>query len=206
MLGSLIRAFMFMSAIQSFSMAQMPGSSIRIIDVKLEKISLPNEAARTPAAVKELGDEWYVAEVKFSTPDKGGTVLESIIDELQVKFYIDGLDSLKDDAFVVLTGEQTFMNVPKGDHYAVMYLDPMSLIRYGGKKDLARGFTKSNFHAEIVVDGKVVDQKSKRKETAKEDPNWFTQGQPLPGILTGVHDSPWWPFDARRYNRIKAKN
>lgn len=161
---------------------------------------MPNEVSRpTSDVAKELSDDWYVAEVKFSTQDP-------ITEEVQVKFYIDGLDSLKNDLFVVLTGEETYVNVPKGEHYAVMYLDPMALLRYGGKKDKARGFKKSNLHIEILSGGQVQDKLSKNQLSDKDDPNWFTAGQATPGVLIGVKDSPWWPFDARRYNRIKPKN
>ena len=204
--ATLVAACILLGVFQSFSMAQSSADSIRIIDVKLEKISLPNEAGRSPAVAKELGEDWYMAEVHFSTPLSKGSSADSIIEELQVKFYVDGLDSLKSDTFVVLTGEQTYLNVPNGEHYATMYLDPMSLIRYGGKKEQARGFKKSNFHAEILVAGKVEAQKSKNERTEKDDPNWFTQGQQLPGILIGLRESPWWPFEAKRYNRIKVKN
>ena len=179
--------------------AETPADNIRIIDVKLDSTKLPSEATRVQAPVKELGDDWYMAEVRFTT-------LDDISEEVQVKFYVDGLDKLKNDAFVVLTGEQTFLNVPKGEHYAVMYLDPMSLARYGGKKEGARGFKKSNLHVEIVATDSAPVKKSKNEAAEKQDPNWFTQGQQLPGILIGVKDSPWWPFEARRYNRIKSKN
>ncbi len=202
MMGRLMAVGLLLGGIHSICSAQAPADNIKIINnsLKLDKANVPNEVTRpTSDVAKELSDDWYVAEVKFSTQDP-------ITEEVQVKFYIDGLDSLKNDLFVVLTGEETYVNVPKGEHYAVMYLDPMALLRYGGKKDKARGFKKSNLHIEILSGGQVQDKLSKNERSEKDDPNWFTAGQQTPGVLIGVKDSPWWPFDARRYNRIKPKN
>jgi len=167
---------------------------VKITDVKLDKANLPGSVA-SPAACKELGEDWQYLEVKFSTK-------KPLMEEVQVKYYIEGYDSLKDNVFVVLVGEDTFLNVPKGDHFAGIYLDPMTLIRYGGKEG-ARSFKKNNAHVQILINGRMEAEQDINK---KDDQGWFTQGQQVAGALVNLKDSPWWPSEARHYNRIKSRN
>jgi hypothetical protein len=170
------------------------GKGVRIDAIKFDTANLPGEV-RGNAAEQELNNPWYQIEVKFSTEAKA--------EEVSVKFYIDAeADTFKEAAekgkFLVLTGEQVYVNVPKGrEHYAVMFLDPMSLVRYGGK-DGARSFKKSNVHVQVTAG----DDKDEKDLTPGEG-DWFEQGQQVSGVLLGLKDSPWWPSQAKRFNRIK---
>ena len=177
------------------------GKSIKIDTIKFDTINLPAEA-RANAVEKELGEPWYMVEVKFST--------EVDAEDVHVKFYVEAVEDVfkiqekgapADKKYLVLTGEQTYLNVPKGrEHYAAMFLDPMSLIRYGGK-DGARGFKQKNIYVQITAG----DDKA-GKNLKDDDDGWYDQGQQISGVLMGLKDSPWWPSQVRRYNRIKSSN
>lgn len=161
--------------------------------IKMDKVQLPSEARKANAPVRELGEDWYVIEAQFETVPK-------LLEEVTVKFYTDMVDTLKDgQPTVILTSETTFINIPAGKgHTATAYLHPTSVLRYGGKSG-AEGIKKANVHVELLVGGRVVDKLDMRKD----DPNWHTQFPPAPGVLIPLQDSPFWPFEALRFNQIK---
>ena len=184
--------------------AQQEKGDAKILEIKLDRANMPSEV-RGQSTIQELNQDWYQVEVKFST--------ELDVPEVQVKFYVEAVEDLfapeakekkneKERAYLVLTGEQTYLNVPRGrEHYAAMYLDPMSLIRYGGK-DGARGFRQMNVHVQVFMGSELASEKDMRKD----DEGWFDTGQQISGVLIGLKDSPWWPSMARRYNRVKGNN
>ncbi|NJK91735.1 MAG: hypothetical protein HC904_07885 [Blastochloris sp.] len=101
--------------------------NIKIGEITVEQVPMPKEINRG-GGNKVLDEDWHVIEVKFSTN-------EELTDEIQVKFFLEAFDSKKEDQFVILTSEVTFINVPKGEnHVATAYLAPGSLLRYVGKK------------------------------------------------------------------------
>ncbi|MEM6601891.1 MAG: hypothetical protein AAF649_10935 [Verrucomicrobiota bacterium] len=166
-------------------------------DIKLEEQKLPARArGDSKEAVKEYGEDWWAIDIKFSTE-------EEITEEIEVKVYLAAYDFLKDDAFVVLTAEETFINVLQGsNHRATFYLHPGSARRFGGDKGIAsfgRSSGDHNVHVEIFEKGRLVAE----MDMKDDDPNWFREGAPIPDVLLGVKDTPWWPFESLAYNQIK---
>jgi hypothetical protein len=191
------------------SYAQEKTGNAKILGITFDRTNLPGEV-RGSAAEKELNNDWYMVEVKFSTEEDAAQV--------QVRFYVEGVQDMfseeakaakgggkQQGAYPVLVGDQTYLNVPKGsEHYAAMFLDPMTMIRYGGK-DGARAFKQLNVHVQIST-GSDADAEKDLKQERPEDAKWFEQGQQVSGALIGLKDSPWWPSQAKRYNRIKSNN
>jgi hypothetical protein len=180
---------------------EIQGKVVKIESIKFDSINLPGEV-RGQAAEKELNDPWYQIEVKFST--------DVDAEEVQVKFYVGAVEDAFNppekgetrDKYLVLTGEQVYLNVLQGrEHYAVMFLDPMSLIRYGGKEG-ARGIKKNGLYVQVSLKddsaGKNLDKRD------DQEGEWYNEGQQISGVLIGLRDSPFWPSMAKRYNRIKG--
>lgn len=169
-------------------------------DIKLEKRKLISFTREGKPSVKEYGEDWWSVDLTFSTE-------EEITEEIRVKVYLAGYDALNDDAFVILTGEVTFINVLKGaDHRATFYLHPGSAMRFGGEKGIesfGRNSGEHNVRVEIFEKGRLVAEMD--MEEALEEPNWFREGAPVPDILLSVEDSPWWPFESLSYSQIKEK-
>ncbi len=167
-------------------------------DIQLVEKKLSGATGEAKEAVKEYGEKWWSIDVKFSTE-------EEITEEIKVKVYLAGYDFLKDDAFVILTGEVTFMNVLKGvDHRATFYLHPGSAKRFGGEKGIAsfgRTSGEHNVHVEIYEKGRLVSE----VDMEDDDVNWFREGIPMPDVLLSVEDSPWWPFESQAYSQIKRQ-
>jgi hypothetical protein len=184
--------------------AQEKSGTAKILDIKLDRTNLPGEV-RGQAAEQELNGDWFMVEAKFST--------DIDAEQVQVKFYVEAVKDTfaaekeagatkEKGAYLVLTGDQTYLNVPKGrEHYAAMFLDPMTLIRYGGK-DGARAFKQMNVHVQISM-GADIDAE---KDMKQDDAGWFDKGQQISGALIGLKDSPWWPSQVKRYNRVKGNN
>jgi hypothetical protein len=163
--------------------------------IKIEKIDLPSEAKKGSPTIRELGEDWYMLEVKFDTE-------ATLTEELTVKFYTDMVDTLKEGAnnVVILTAETTYINIPKGKgHVAAVYLHPSSVLRYGGKSG-AEGIKKANVHVDLMEGGRMVDG----LDMKKDDPNWFTQYAPVTGVLMTLKESPFWPAEAQKFNQIKS--
>jgi len=168
-------------------------------DIKLEPKKLISRATgEAKGAVKEYGEDWWSIDVKFSTE-------EEITEEVKVKVYLAAYDFLKDDAFVILTAEETFVNVLKGvEHRATFYLHPGSAKRFGGEKGVqsfGRSSGEHNVHVEIFEKGRLVAE----IDMEDDDPNWFREGAPVPDVLIGVKNSPWWPFESLAYSQIKEQ-
>jgi hypothetical protein len=184
--------------------AQEKSGTAKILDIKLERANLPGEV-RGQAVEQELNGDWFMVEAKFSTDVNA--------EQVQVKFYVEAVqdtfateketgEAKEKGAYLVLTGDQTYLNVPKGrEHYAAMFLDPMSLIRYGGK-DGVRAFRQLNVHVQVSM-GANIDAE---KDMKQDDAGWFDKGQQVSGVLIGLKDSPWWPSQTKRYNRVKGGN
>ncbi|NJK91736.1 MAG: hypothetical protein HC904_07890 [Blastochloris sp.] len=61
---------------------------------------------------------------------------------------------------------------------------------------------KNNVHVDVFENGRMAAQKDKNPDEA----NWYTTAAQLNSILINLVDSPFWPFEARRFNQIKSKN
>ncbi|MEM6885205.1 MAG: hypothetical protein AAF571_09245 [Verrucomicrobiota bacterium] len=178
--------------------AQEDNISLDSADITLEPKKLLGQATgEAKPAVKEYGDEWWAINVKFETK-------EEITEEIKVKVYFAGYDALKEDAFVVLTGEVTFINVLEGkEHQATFYLHPGAAERFSGVdkrgKEIGESAGQHNVHVEIFEKGRVVTE----MDMKDDDLNWFREGAPVPDVLLGVKDSPWWPYESLAYSQIK---
>lgn len=166
--------------------------AVKIIEIKVEAAVTPREVEGN-SLNKVLDESWHVIQVKFSTE-------EELSEEVQVKFFVEGADSKKEAQFVVLTSEVTFINVPKGDHMAFVYLPPGSAQRYAGDK--GKDLKDFNVHVDILQNGRLAAQQDKEKD----DANWYSSGLQVNSVLVPLIDSPFWPANARRVNQIKAKN
>ncbi|MDZ4788547.1 MAG: hypothetical protein SH807_06380 [Blastochloris sp.] len=167
---------------------------VKIIEIKLETVNYPKEVL-AGGGNKTLDKDWYQIEVKFSTD-------EELTEELQVKIFMEGIDFMKEDDFVTLVCEQTFINVPEGkEHYAYAYLSPGSALRYGGKK--GKDVKDSNVHVDILVNGRSAAKLDFKK--GSED-NWHSSGLQVPSVLVPLTDSPFWLSLVRKVNQSKPKN
>ena len=183
--------------LDSAGFAQNKNILLDASDITLEQQKIPNKAdGNAKEAVKEYGEDWWAIDVKFSTE-------EEITEEIEVKVYLAAYDFLKDDAFVILTAEETFINVLKGsEHRATFYLHPGSAVRYGGEKGMS-SFGKTsgehNVHVEIFENGRLAAE----MDMKDDDPNWFRSGSPVPDVLLRIKDTPWWPFESAAYSQIR---
>ena len=122
------------------------------------------------------------------------------------------------EKFVVLTGEATYRDVPKGKkHYAGVFLPPASVLRFagtkpGGEQDWAKGMM--NLKVEATEAGSLVEgafdlQEAKEKGPSgrggKKDLGWnkSTDAQEVSGVLLPIYDTPFWPKDYKRYSQPK---
>lgn len=171
--------------------------------IKFDKHTLSGDARRSTPGSKELGQDWWVIEVKFDT-------FAPLTDELTLKFTTDMVDTLKkqDDqaeTTVLLQGELTFLNVPQGKgHQAAMFLHPTSVIRYGGIRG-QEGIRKANVRVELYEKGELVDALDMKQE--KDD--WVEvlkkQGiTEVTGVLLRPDQVPFYAFEFLKFNQIKS--
>lgn len=161
---------------------------------------------------------WLRIDVPFQTKKK-------ITPEIKFKFYLEGYEVTESEEggkdsekFVILTGEATYRDVPKGDkHMAGIFLPPASMIRFSGTKP--NGETdwsekKMNLRVEALECGapanSVFDLMADRDKGVsgrggKKDPDWFksADAQEAAGTLLSVQDTPFWPKDFKRYPQPK---
>jgi hypothetical protein len=185
----------------SLTVAQDKNIFLDSKDIKLEQIPLHSKYMETSAEIKAYGEDWWAIDIKFSTEAE-------ITKEIKVKVYLAADDYFKEiegqDAYVILTGEVTFINVLEGSgHRATFYLHPGSARRYSGK-DGTRSFGKTSaenyVYVEISENGRLVAEMGMDD---KAPVNWHRDGAPVPDVLLSVEKSPWWPFDSRAYNQVK---
>jgi hypothetical protein len=167
--------------------------NVKIIEIKVDQSPMPQEVV-SGGSNKVLAEDWHMIQVKFSTE-------EELTEEIQVKFFLEAFDSKKQDQFVVLTSDVTFINIPKGlEHTAMVYLTPGSALRYVGKK--AKNLKDNNVHVDILENGRVVAQQDKKTDEA----NWYASAQQINSVLVALVESHFWPSESRRVNQIKVRN
>lgn len=147
--------------------------------------------------------KWLKIEFKYTVAPTKGDYLDSV----QFKIWVEGLDLLapnapgNDGVAVALTGSVTYVNIPKGkDIYGVFYVHPSTLGRYSkqGPTDFERKF---NIHLDALIDGKVVDNIDKNKET---DLTWYQKlTTTIPGLVYQQNQSPFLLSDPSKYPAIK---
>lgn len=194
-------------------------------ELEIDLVSVPDSVgsggkpAPTGADAKtSLEGRWLRIDVPFSTEKK-------ISPEVKFKFYLEGYEvseaegtAKETEKFVVLTGEVTYRDVPKGTkHYAGMFLPPASALRFAGTKPNGEADwsgRKMNLRVEAFDQGAPVEevfdlQAEKEKGPSgrggKKDPNWqkATDAQEVPGVLLSIMETPFWPKDYKRYPQLK---
>ena len=161
---------------------------------------------------------WLRIDVPFSTTNK-------FTPEVKFKFYLEGYEKVPekeggkaDVKFIVLTGETTFRDVPRGKkHFAGVFLPPASVLRFsghkaGGETDWPKG--EMNLRVEATEGGVAVEKAfdlHSEKESGpsgrggKKDPDWnkSPDGQEMTGVLLPIYETPFWPKDFKRYPQPK---
>ncbi len=203
----------------------------KIQDIEIELASVPDGVGTGGKPVPAGSDSktsqdarWLRIDVPFSTQKK-------VTPEVKLKFFLEGYEYLegkggaKDaEKFVVLTGEVSYRDVPKGDkHYAGVFLSPSSMLRFAGTEgNVEAGWVgkKLNLRVEVLnQDEPVVVDLLAEKESGpngwggKKNPDWY-KGTPPPGanieagavlegVLLPVTETPFWPKDFKRYPQPK---
>jgi hypothetical protein len=161
---------------------------------------------------------WLRIDVPFSTTNK-------FTPEVKFKFYLEGYEGVPEpeggklkEKFVVLTGETTYRDVPKGKkHFAGVFLPPASVLRFagtksGGEQDWKNGMMNLKVEATEAgapVQGAFDLQEAKEKGPSgrggKKDPDWnkSADAQEMNGVLLPIYETPFWPKDYKRYPQPK---
>lgn len=132
---------------------------------------------------------------------------------------IEGEEGGKEvEKFVVLTGEVTYRDIPKGGkHYAGMFLPPASALRFAGIKPNGEtdwSSRKMNLRVEAQIQGSPVEEafdlqadkdRGPSGRGGKKDLDWHksSDAQEVPGALLPVTETPFWPKDYKRYPQLK---
>jgi len=194
-------------------------------DLEIELVTVPDSVgsggkpATTGADAKTSAEgRWLRIDVPFATEKK-------VTPEVKMKFYLEGYEVVEGEKgakdtekFVVLTGEVTYRDVPKGTkHFAGMFLPPATTLRFAGLKaggEADWSARKMNLRVEAMDQGKPVEEyfdlqgdreKGLSGRGGKKDPDWHksADAQEVPGALLPVTETPFWPKDYKRYSQLK---
>lgn len=194
-------------------------------DLEIELVSVPDAVGSggkpVPAGADARSSQegrWLRIDVPFSTQKR-------FTPEVKFKFFLEGYEVVEaerggkdSEIFVVLTGEVTYRDVPKGDkHFAGVFLPPASALRFAGLKPNGEadwGGRKMNLRVEATDQGVAVEeffdlQSDKEKGLSgrggKKDPNWHqsAEARELVGALLPITATPFWPKDYKRYPQLK---
>jgi hypothetical protein len=194
-------------------------------DLEIELVTVPDSVGSGGRAIPTGADtkasqegRWLRIDVPFATAKK-------ITPEIKFRFYLEGYEVAEGEKggrdtekFVVLTGEVTYRDVPRGSkHYAGMFLPPSSTFRYAGLKPNGEtdwSTRKMNLRVEAMDGGVPVKefldfQSDKEKGPSgrggKKDPDWHKSPEAveISSALLPVTQTPFWPKDYKRYPQIK---
>lgn len=197
----------------------------KIQDLEIELVTVPDSVgsggkpAPTGADAKSSQEgRWLRIDVPFSTAKK-------ITPEVKFKFFLEGYEVVEGEKgakdtekFVVLTGEVTYRDVPKGSkHFAGVFLPPASTLRFAGLKPNGEAdwsSRKMNLRVEATDQGVPVEEpfdlqgdreKGLSGRGGKKDPDWHksADAQEVTGVLLSVTETPFWPKDYKRYPQFK---
>lgn len=197
----------------------------KLQDLEIELVPVPDSVGSggkpipTGSEAKSSQDgRWLRIDVPFSTEKKNTP-------ELKFRFYLEGYEVVEGEAgakdtekFVVLTGEVSYRDVPKGaKHYAGMFLPPASTLRFAGLKPNGEADwsgRKMNLRVEATDRGNPIEEafdlqgdkdKGLSGRGGKKDPDWHksADAQEIPGILLPITETPFWPKDFKRYPQLK---
>lgn len=194
-------------------------------DLEIELVTVPDSVgsggkpAATGADVRTSPEgRWLRIDVPFATE-------KNFTPEVKFKFFLEGYEVVKGETggkdsekFVVLTGEVSYRDVPKGArHYAGMFLPPSSTLRFAGQKPNGEADwsgRKMNLRVEAIDQGVAVEEyfdlqadreKGLSGRGGKKDPDWHksADAQEVTGALLPVTATPFWPKDYKRYPQSK---
>lgn len=194
-------------------------------DLEIELVTVPDSVgsggkpAPTGSDSKSSQEgRWLRIDVPFATEKK-------ITPEVKFKFFLEGYEVVEGEKggkdtekFVVLTGEVTYRDVPKGvKHYAGMFLPPASTLRFAGLKPNGEADwsgRKMNLRVEATDRGAPVEEffdlqgdrdKGLSGRGGRKDPDWHksADAQEVTGGLLPVTETPFWPKDYKRYPQLK---
>ena len=197
----------------------------KIQDLEIELVTVPDSVgsggkpAPTGADAKMSQEgRWLRIDVPFATEKR-------ITPEVKFKFFLEGYEVVEGEKgakdterYVVLTGEVTYRDVPKGvKHYAGMFLPPASTLRFAGLKPNGEADwsgRKMNLRVEATDQGTPVEEffdlqgdreKGLSGRGGKKDPDWHkaADAQEVTGALLTVTETPFWPKDYKRYPQLK---
>jgi len=194
-------------------------------DLEIELVTVPDSVGSggrpTPTGADAKTSQegrWLRIDVAFATERK-------ITPEIKFRFYLEGYEVAEGEKgardtekFVVLTGEVTYRDVPRGNkHYAGVFLPPSSTFRYAGLKPNGEadwGTRKMNLRVEAMDGGvplkEFLDLQSDKDKGpsgrgGKKDPEWHKSpdAMEISSALLPVTQTPFWPKDYKRYPQIK---
>ena len=194
-------------------------------DLEIELVTVPDavgsggKPAPTGADAKMAQEgRWLRIDVPFATEKR-------ITPEIKFKFFLEGYEVVEGEKgakdterYVVLTGEVTYRDVPKGPkHYAGMFLPPASTFRFAGLKPNGEADwsgRKLNLRVEATDQGAPVEdffdlqgdrEKGISGRGGKKDPDWHksAEAREMTGALLPVNETPFWPKDYKRYPQVK---
>lgn len=194
-------------------------------DLEIDLVTVPDsvgsggKSAPTGADTKSSQEgRWLRIDVPFATEKKNTP-------EIKFKFFLEGYEVVEGEKeakdtekFVVLTGEVTYRDVPKGTkHYAGMFLPPSSTLRFAGLKPNGEAdwtSRKMNLRVEAIDRGTPVEElfdlqgdrdKGLSGRGGKKDSDWHkaADAQEVSGALLPVTETPFWPKDYKRYPQVK---
>jgi hypothetical protein len=194
-------------------------------DLEIDLVTVPDSVgsggkpAPTGADSKSSQEgRWLRIDVPFATEKKNTP-------EVKFKFFLEGYEVVEGEKggkdtekFVVLTGEVTYLDVPKGGkHYAGIFLSPASTMRFAGLKPNGEADwsgRKMNLRVEATDRGTPVEEffdlqgdrdKGLSGRGGKKDPEWHkaADAQEVAGVLLPVTETPFWPKDYKRYPQPK---
>jgi len=197
----------------------------KVQELEIELASVPDSVGSGGKPAPSVDDNkstqegsWLRIDVPFSTTNK-------FTPEVKFKFYLEGYEGVPEpeggklkEKFVVLTGETTYRDVPKGKkHFAGVFLPPASVLRFagtksGGEQDWKNGMMNLKVEATEAgapVQGAFDLQEAKEKGPSgrggKKDPDWnkSADAQEMSGVLLPIYDTPFWPKDYKRYPQPK---
>jgi len=197
----------------------------KTLDLEIDLVSVPDSVgsggkpAPTGADSKTSQEgRWLRIDVPFATEKK-------ITPEIKFKFFLEGYEVVEGEKgakdtekFVVLTGEVSYRDVPKGGrHFAGMFLSPSSTFRFAGLKpggEADWSSRKMNLRVEAMDQGKPLEEffdlqgdreKGLSGRGGKKDPDWHksADAQEVTGVLLPINETPFWPKDYKRYPQLK---
>lgn len=160
---------------------QQRTTPVRLLDVSSDVQTTPRyeaEVSDSADLARGRGEEWFIVRARYETS-------RDWLDELTVAVYVlvrdesgDSGDGGERGSRLVLAGQTTYVDVPQGEHKAVMALQPSTFQRYGEPEAIA---------VVIRTEGRVAASESKPRSRS----DWWDQLPSRGGVVINRLASPW---------------